>query len=338
MTDEPTRDVRQLYEAFPYPSPAAGDALIFDVANMAALLFPPGFLDGKSVLDAGCGSGHRLVAFARRFPACRFLGIDMTSASLDTARQLAGRHGAENLRLRQHDLLELDLPERFDVIVSTGVINCLADPGRGLGNLCRHLKADGHIVLWHYHACGEWPRLLERELLLTFWDRHGMSLHEGVEIMRALGLSLGRDRYSSVYAARDTRVMDEASMNVDAYLHPIVHAYRFDEAFDMLWRAGMDWAAVHGVNLGRTSKLLDPAGAAEAGARMFCLRADELFSSPAILQRYARLSPRDKLRAIELAARPNGFSMIAGRTDTRPLFDARLRGGALRGGAGGPGS
>lgn len=324
-----TRDARELYEAHPYPSPVAGDELIRDVANMADVLFPAEFLKGRTILDAGCGTGHRLLAFAKRFPGSHFLGFDMTTASLCTARALAARHEIANVSFQQGNLLDLDLAERFDVITSTGVINCLEDPERGLANLCRHLAPGGHVVLWHYHSYGEFERMLDRELLLAFWDQERMPIAEGVEIMRSLGISLSRDRYSSAYAARDNQVMDDVSMDVDAYLQPFVHTYRFNEALDMLGRCGMDWGAVHGVNLGNNSLLIDLEQASENAVRMFCVRNGDLFRSAAIEERYRRLGNRDKLRVIELITKPNGFNVIAGRGDSFGLFDARIQGGRV---------
>ena len=329
MKKESTQDVRLMYEAYPYPSPVAGDGLIRDIANMAALLFPSKFLEGKRILDAGCGTGHRFLGFAKQFPKCSFLGIDMTTASLNTARQLAERHRITNARFQQANLLDLDLAAEFDLIVSSGVINCLEDPDKGLANLCRCLAPGGHIILWHYHSYGEYSRLLDRELLLTFWDRDKMPFSEGIDIMQSLGISMSRERYSSVYAPRDNQVMDDVSMNVDGYLHPIVHTYRFDEALDMLARCGMDWAAIHGVNLGRDSKLVDPDQVSEPSIRMFCLKNGDLFKSPAIEERYRRLNSGDKLKVIELITRPNGFSLVAGKQDTYKLFDRRIQSGRV---------
>ena len=68
MRNRSAEDVRAMYDAYPYPSPVAGDGLINDVANMAAFLFPSSSFSGKRILDAGCGTGHRLLGFAKKFP------------------------------------------------------------------------------------------------------------------------------------------------------------------------------------------------------------------------------------------------------------------------------
>ncbi len=329
MKNETTRNVRLMYETHPYPSPTAGDGLIKDVANMAAFLLPSQFLAGKTILDAGCGTAHRLLGFAKAFPKCDFLGIDMTAASLDVARELAARHAIGNVRFLRADLLELDLATEFDLIVSTGVIHCLEDPERGLANLCRHLAPDGHVILWHYHPYGEFDRLLDRELVLTFWDRDEMPFSEGIDIMQSLGISLSPERYSGAHAAKDNRFMDHTSIDVDGYLHPIVHTYRFSQALDMLDRCGMAWAAIHSVSLGKDSKLIDLAQVSASSIRMFCLKNDDLFKSPSIEERYRQLSNREKLKVIELITKPNGYTLVSGRKDTYNLFDRRIQGGRV---------
>ena len=76
-------------------------------------------LEGKRILDAGCGSGHRLLGVAKCYPKARLWGFDMTSSSLDTAKRLAQKHKLTNVRFVQGDLLNFQLDQEFDIIVST---------------------------------------------------------------------------------------------------------------------------------------------------------------------------------------------------------------------------
>jgi len=315
-----------MYEAYPYPTPIAGEGLIGDVANMVAFLLPAGFLSGKRILDAGCGTGHRVLGLAKRWPQAQFLGIDFSKASLRVARTLADQHRIENVQFQQGDLMALEPSQEFDLIVSTGVIHHLEDPGKGLANLSRCLAPGGHIILWLYHPYGEFSRLLERELVLTLWDREKMSFADGIEMMRALRVSLSRDRYSGAIAQKDNQVLNDASINVDGFLHPIVNAYRFHEAFAMLAQCGLHWVAVHSINLGNNSKLIDLGQVSKPSLRMFCLKESDLFQSTSIGARYRDLANAQKLKVIELLMKPNGFSVIAGRTDAYSTLDERIRG------------
>jgi SAM-dependent methyltransferase len=89
--------VSQLYEIFPYPSPEIDAALIEDVANGLGLLLCDREWRQRQVLDVGCGTGHRLVALAQRYPQARFLGVDASSNSLDVARRIAEVHDVPNV-------------------------------------------------------------------------------------------------------------------------------------------------------------------------------------------------------------------------------------------------
>src|SRR5262245_44106192 len=113
------RDVMAMYSKWPYPSRIAGKDLIYDLANLFRVLLPRETVSGAEVLDAGCGSGHRLVGFAKRFPDAQFTGIDMTENSLEVARQLASQHNVKNVRFLRQNLLDLDLSDTFDIITAT---------------------------------------------------------------------------------------------------------------------------------------------------------------------------------------------------------------------------
>ncbi len=329
MTGNAGDDVRALYETFPYPNPALGERLIHDVANMVAFIFPKEALAGKQVLDAGCGTGQRLLALAKAFPQTSFVGIDIANASLETARALATAHHIQNVRFDRMDILSCRLKEKFDLIVSTGVIHHLVDPARGLDNLCSHLAHDGAIVLWLYHAYGEFDRLLDRDLIHTLWDERSESLQDGLDVMQALGVSLARERYSGTFAKRDNEVLDEISMNADAFLHPVVNAYLFADALNLLARCRMHWAAVHSINIGNASHLVDLAEASQNAVRIFCLKTSELFPSASLRERFNKLDNRNKLKAVELKMKPTGFTLIAGRHPSHIPFDARIKGNSV---------
>ncbi len=67
---------------------------------------------GAKVLDAGCGAGYGLVAFAEAFPASELVGIEIDEASLAKARELAGSVA----RVEQGDVRELRWPGEFDLV------------------------------------------------------------------------------------------------------------------------------------------------------------------------------------------------------------------------------
>ena len=328
MSAVTTADVKAMYSKYPYPSPTVGGSLSFDVANLFRILCGPDDLSGKKILDAGCGTSQRVLGFAKRYPKAKFTGIDMTTASLNVARQLALRHNVQNITFKEKDILNLDLGEKFDIIVSTGVLHHLTDPQRGVSNLCEHLAEDGVICLWYYHPFGEADRLMGRELLLTLWDPQHSDLLKGQWIMEQLGLGLIPGQYGTT-ATQKEGDRSQLSINADAFMHPIVNAYRFDEAMAMFKTCDVQWVAINGLNTANTMKLIDLEQVEENG-RELCLLNSELFETEPLINLYKSLSKADKLRVIELSTRPTGFTILAGRSDSFKKLGNRTAGNMIR--------
>jgi SAM-dependent methyltransferase len=333
-----TEDVQALYERFPYPSPAVGESLVRDVASLLRWLLRDSDLEGWEVLDAGCGTGQRLLGLASEYPRARFTGVDVSEASLDIARRIAEKHGIANTRFERADLMQLALGRRFDLCVSTGVIHHLASPEQGLAALQRHLAPGGVALLWMYHALGEAERLLDRELLRGLLGPDAGDLARGEALLAALDLHVDAHRYGDSNPSGDAAC--QASLDADAYLNPVVRAYRFDEAIALCARCGFDWVAVNGLNMQATQRLPDGSERVRGVSRLvdlagveakslFALKEHELFASDALLERYRRLDLRGRLRVVELRCRPTGFSLLCGRGDSHAQFGERIRGNLI---------
>jgi SAM-dependent methyltransferase len=329
MSATSTEDVVAMYSRYPYPSPVVGRTLAYDIANLFSMLCGDDDLAACKVLDAGCGTGQRVVGFAQHYPAAEVQGIDATEVSLRVGRELAQRHEVRNVQFNRHDILNLELGERFDFIISTGVIHHLSDPRRGLENLCRHLKDDGVICIWLYHPFGEFDRLARREVLLTLWGDDRSDLAEGQRLMEQLELRLNLEQYGYGAAAAPESRRGQLCANADAYMHPIVNAYRFDEAMAMFAGCGVDWVAVNGINTPDAMKLVD-LSAAEEAARDFCLRDTDLFEAGELRDRFNGLPRVDRLRVIELMMRPTGYTILAGRGSSLGRLGGRVGGNAVK--------
>ena len=322
-----TRDVLAMYSEYPYPSPTVGMSLSYDIANLFYLLCEGDELVNKKILDAGCGTGQRVLGFAERYPQARFQGVDMTQASLDVASQLAEKHEIQNITFKQANILSLELDEKFDFIVSTGVIHHLEDPHKGVDNLCKHLTSEGVICLWHYHPFGEFDRLVSRELLLTLWNTEHSDLLKGQRIMELLDLRLPADQYGTA-ATQKERDRSQLSINADAFMHPIVNAYRFDEAMAMFKGCEVAWVAINGINTRGTMKLVDLKQVEELGQEL-CLWDTGLFTEPDLIELYRSLTSLDQLKVIELLMKPTGFTVLAGKKDSYKKLGQRIAGNLI---------
>lgn len=314
--------VRLLYERYPFPfSSVEAGPLDDDLAAYLDLIL--GGARPRRVLDAGCGTGHRTVAVARRFPDARVTGIDLSRTSLGVAASLARHRDAPNLALLQGDLLGLPLDSRFDLVFSIGVAHHLPDPRQGLRSLLDALDPRGVLVAWLYHSLGEADRLRRRELLHCLWDPHTGDLEEGRALMEALGLDLEEHRYGR--RARDSGRIEG---NTDAFLNPIVHAYRFGEVAALLRAAGATWMAVDTLTLHGSQVLLDLAHRWPADSAI-CVRPRELFGEGSVRDRIDRLSRLQRLRVVELHLQPTGFLVLAGRDDPPDALEPRSAGNRI---------
>src|SRR5258707_7530195 len=73
---------------------------------------------GARVLDVCCGSGASALPAAEIVgPSGRVMGVDLAARLLDNARAKAKGRGLANVEFRSGDMLDLQIPERFDAVV-----------------------------------------------------------------------------------------------------------------------------------------------------------------------------------------------------------------------------
>ncbi|MEQ3550004.1 class I SAM-dependent methyltransferase [Pseudonocardia nematodicida] len=107
---------------------------------------------GRAVLDGGCGTGRVGIELARR-------GVEVVGADPDPDMLAAARAKAPGLRWELAGLEELDLPDRFDVVVLAGnVIPYATDRAGVITGCARHLRPGGLLVSGFALRPG-WPAL-----------------------------------------------------------------------------------------------------------------------------------------------------------------------------------
>ena len=117
-------------------------------------------LQGKSVLDAGCGGGRycRIAALA----GAEVTGVDHTDA-VDKAQSLC--QGLENVHLAQADLKHLPFePSRFDVVFSIGVMHHDADTREVFDAVAKMVRPGGHYAVWFYRKNQWWQEAINSGL------------------------------------------------------------------------------------------------------------------------------------------------------------------------------
>lgn len=116
----------------------------------------PQDLDGKLVLDVGCGMG-RFAEVGTRWGA-RVVGIDLSAAAEVAARNLANR----DFLALQADVFHLPFElESFDCIYSLGVLHHTPDCEAAVKVLPRYLKPGGTLAVWLYSGYNKWYRFTD---------------------------------------------------------------------------------------------------------------------------------------------------------------------------------
>ncbi|MCK5605498.1 class I SAM-dependent methyltransferase [Candidatus Pacearchaeota archaeon] len=113
----------------------------------------PEKVEGKLVLDAGCGSG-RFVDILEKWGA-HVVGIDLSYA-IDAAEYVLGCR--KNVHLIQASVFELPFKKNtFDYIWSYGVLMATPDTKRAFDSVAAKLKNDGELAIWIYSNYNRLP-------------------------------------------------------------------------------------------------------------------------------------------------------------------------------------
>lgn len=109
-----------------------------------------GRLDGRRVLDLGCGPGHNAIAAARQ--GAHAIGVDVSPAMIAEARKLAAEHEVR-VEWRVSDLMELAWlrADSVDIAIATGLFAHVSDLDRALRSVHRVLRTGAPLVFTHPH-------------------------------------------------------------------------------------------------------------------------------------------------------------------------------------------
>jgi SAM-dependent methyltransferase len=104
---------------------------------------------GSVVLDLGCGAGTDLLIAAQMTrPTGRVIGVDMTPAMLERARDSAQEMGLENVTLHESLIESLPLEDAsVDIVISNGVLDLVPDKDVVFDEIDRVLRPGGRLQI-----------------------------------------------------------------------------------------------------------------------------------------------------------------------------------------------
>jgi len=196
----------------------------------------PPALEGRTVLDLGCGSGRDCYVLSKLVgPTGRVIGVDMTPEQLDVARRHADYHAerfghaASNVEFRHgfiEDLRAAGVEDAsVDVVVSNCVVNLSPDKRRVFAEVLRVLKPGGELYFADVFADRRVPAGLAADPVLLGECLGGALYTEDFRrMLGALGVADHRVVTSRRLDLRDPEV--EAKVGMIAFSSLTVRAFK----------------------------------------------------------------------------------------------------------------
>lgn len=154
-----------------------------------------GHVEGKRILDLGCGAGHNAIALARQ--GAKVIGVDESSDQIAEART-AAEHDGVRLELHHAPLAELAFirADTIDAVVSAFGLAAVDDLDRVFRQVDRVLRPEHHFVLSLPHPAfglvdDDDP---ERRVRRTYWDTARLD-RDAPRTISTLFTSLGRANF-----------------------------------------------------------------------------------------------------------------------------------------------
>ena len=153
---------------------------------------------GDLVVDIGCGTGLNFALLQEAIgPEGGIVGIDLTDAMLDRARQRVAGHGWKNVELVQSDAAQYEFPVSLNGILSTFALTFVPDCARVIRNGARALKPRGSWVVLDMAWPAQWP----------LWLRHLLFMLPSYGINADV---IQRHPWQTVWSAMDQQLVEVA--------------------------------------------------------------------------------------------------------------------------------
>ena len=152
------KKIKEQYNLYTYPEPIedmkkAIDNGYIDLsdANLFWDTFFPdkAYTNNLNVLIAGCGTNQEIY-LALANPNWKIYGIDLSENSIKFVEKQIKKYDLKNLTIEMKDIFEITSKEKYDLVISTGVIHHTKDPKLALKTLSTATKKEGALCIMVY--------------------------------------------------------------------------------------------------------------------------------------------------------------------------------------------
>jgi 2-polyprenyl-3-methyl-5-hydroxy-6-metoxy-1,4-benzoquinol methylase len=193
---------------------------------------PAQFFKGKVVLDAGCGSGRWTYAMAQL--GATVVAVDFTDSGVQVTHQAT--RDMDHVAVLQGSIFSLPFkPERFDVIVSWGVLHHTPDTKAAFDRLVPFVKKGGQLYVMVYekhNALKFFITDLLRRFLRLFGEADRYRICKAFVIQNRLLFRLLKNYVICSLRTRADDLLEISSLQLglyDAYSPKFNHLHTRDE-------------------------------------------------------------------------------------------------------------
>jgi SAM-dependent methyltransferase len=134
---------------------------------------------GIDVLDVGCGRGRAVNILARAYPNSRFVGYDISSEGVESAKHEAKEWNLTNAKFETKDVTTINKREEYDLITAFDTIHDQAQPTKVLKGIYNALRKGGVFLMQDIAASSRLHENMNNPLgptLYTFSTMHCMTV------------------------------------------------------------------------------------------------------------------------------------------------------------------
>jgi len=307
--DEITKKVEEMYKKYPYPSPSTNPTQTNELLNLLKIfeLESKIKLEDKKILDAGTGSGHRIINVAQFYKKCNFLGLDISEKSLDIANELKKQKKIENIKFKKMNLMkEFSKNEKFDIVLCMGVLHHLSNPSKGLKNILNTLKKEGIIFLYLYGKLGGHKRMLNKKLVSILLEKKKSDYESGIKLVRELEMN----KFEYGWNLNFKNKKEEDSLIVDYLLHANETLYEFDDIDKLFKKTNLYGYSVFGITTGTQGYIFDSSFDSKKKLAIPQNNITKFLKSKYSIKFYEKLNLKERHRILDILYEPNGYTII----------------------------